>query len=77
MTTPFPSGTRVEIVVRAQDIKLRIQGVVQTVHPGFGMGVQLVLKTAENHDHVQSLIRLLAESDQGSEVGSPDDPWSR
>lgn len=77
MSTPFPSGTRVEIVVRAQDIKLRIQGVVQTVHPGFGMGVQLVLKTAENHDHVQSLIRLLAESDQGTEVGSPNDPWSR
>lgn len=77
MSTPFPAGTRVEIVVRAQDIKLRVQGVVQTVHPGFGMGVQLVLKTAENHDHVQSLIRLLAESEQGTEVGPPSDSWSR
>jgi CheY-like chemotaxis protein len=77
MPTPFPPGTRVEIVVRAQDMKLRVQGVVQTVHPGFGMGVQLVLKTAENHDHVQSLIRLLAESDQGAEVGPFNDPWTR
>ena len=76
MPTPFPAGTHVEILVRAQDMKLRVQGVVQSVHPGFGMGVQLVLKTAENHDHVQSLIRLLAESDQGSEVG-PNDLWSR
>jgi CheY-like chemotaxis protein len=45
MPTPFPSGTRVEILVRTEDLKLRVQGVVQTVHPGFGMGVQLVLTT--------------------------------
>jgi c-di-GMP-binding flagellar brake protein YcgR len=76
-TSPFPAGTRVEIVVRAQDIKIRVQGVVQSVHPGFGMGVQLVLKTPENHEHVQSLIRLLAESNQDSEVSPFSDPWSR
>lgn len=76
MPTPFPAGTRVEIVVRAQNMKLRVQGVVQSVHPGFGMGVQLVLKTAEHHDHVQSLIRLLEESAREAEV-SPRDPWSR
>ncbi len=76
MPSPFPAGTRVEIVVRAEQMKLRVQGVVQTVHPGFGMGVQLVLKTAENHDHVQSLIRLLAESGEGNEV-TPNDLWSR
>lgn len=76
-TSPFPSGTRVEILVRAQDMKLRVQGLVQSVHPGFGMGVQLVLKTPENHEDVQSLIRLLAESDQGTEVSPFSDPWSR
>jgi CheY-like chemotaxis protein len=76
-TAPFPAGTRVEIVVRAQDMKLRVQGVVQSVHTGFGMGVQLVLKTAENHEHVQSLIRLLAESHSTTEVGPFGDPWSR
>jgi CheY-like chemotaxis protein len=77
MLSPFPAGTRVEIVVRAEQMKLRVQGVVQSVHPGFGMGVQLVLKTAENHDHVQSLIRLLAESGQGTEFAPSNDPWSR
>jgi hypothetical protein len=75
MPTPFPSGTRVEILVRTQDLKLRVQGVVQTVHPGFGMGVQLVLKTAEHHDHVQTLIRLLEASAQTEPA--PQDPWSR
>jgi CheY-like chemotaxis protein len=75
MPTPFPTGTHVEIVVRTQDLKLRVQGVVQSVHLGFGMGVKLVLKTAEHHDHVQTLIRLLAESE--STEPAPQDPWSR
>jgi CheY-like chemotaxis protein len=73
--TPFPSGTRVEILVRTQDMKLRVQGVVQSVHPGFGMGVQLVLKTAEHHDHVQTLICLLEASAQTEPT--PQDHWSR
>jgi CheY-like chemotaxis protein len=77
MPTPFPVGTRVEIVVRTQDLKLRVQGVVQSVHPGFGMGVKLVLKTAEHHDHLQTLIRLLEESGETSELSSPQDPWIR
>jgi CheY-like chemotaxis protein len=75
MPTPFPNGTHVEMVVRTKDLKLRVQGVVQSVHPGFGMGVKLVLKTAEHHDHVQTLIRLLAESE--TTEPSPQDPWSR
>jgi len=75
MPTPFPNGTHVEIVVRTQDLKLRVQGVVQSVHPGFGMGVKLALKTAEHHDHLQTLIRLLAESE--STEPAPQDPWSR
>ena len=57
------------------DLKLHVLGVVQSVHRGFGMGVQLVLKTAEHHDHVQTLIRLLAESE--SSEATPQDPWSR
>lgn len=77
MPTPFPAGTRIEIVVRTNNMKLRVQGVVQSVHPGFGMGVQLVLKTAEHHDHVQTLIRLLEQSGESSEVSSPQDPWNR
>jgi hypothetical protein len=77
MPTPFPVGTHVEIVVRTQTLKLRVQGVVQSVHPGFGMGVKLVLKTAEHHDHLQTLIRLLEQSGDNSEVSSPQDPWTR
>jgi len=77
MPTPFPAGTRVEIIVRTQDLKLRTQGVVQSVHPGFGMGVQLSLTTPEDRDQVQALIRLLAQSGQEAELGPISDPWSR
>jgi hypothetical protein len=77
MPTPFPAGAHVEILVRAEQMKLRLQGVVQSVHPGFGMGVQLTLKTAEHHDHLQSLIRLLEESAQASELAPRNHPWSR
>ena len=76
MTSPFSPGTRVEIIVRTENMKLRTQGVVQSTHLGFGMGVQLSLKTAEDHDQVQSLIRLLEQSGE-EEVGPVNDPWTR
>jgi len=75
MPTPFPTGTRVEIIVRTQDLKLRTEGVVQSAHAGFGMGVQLSLSTRDDREQVQTLIRLLEESRQ--ETGTPTDPWSR
>lgn len=77
MPTPFSSGTRVEIIVRTHDLKLRTQGVVQSVHPGFGMGVQLTLTTQEDRDQVESLIRLLAQSGEEAELGPVTDPWTR
>jgi CheY-like chemotaxis protein len=55
-TEPFPSGTSVEIVVRTQELKLRVQGRVQASHPGFGMGVQFTLRTAHQRDQVKELI---------------------
>lgn len=77
MSTPFPPGTSVEIIVRTHDMKLHTQGVVQSTHPSFGMGVQLILKTAEDHDQVQSLIRLLAQSPSDPHLSPIVDPWTR
>ena len=75
MPTPFPSGTNVEIVVRTHEMKVRMSGVVQSVHPGFGMGVKLNLNSPEDNDHLQSLIRLLSESGDNAEIGPVGDPW--
>ena len=52
----FPSGTALEIVVRAEDVRLRIYGKVQSMHPGFGMGVEFSLRTEEHRKQVQQLI---------------------
>ena len=55
-TLPFRVGTPLEIVVRTQDLKLRIYGKVQSMHPGFGMGVAFSLPTEEQQKQVQQLI---------------------
>ena len=57
-------------LVRTRDMKIRIRGVVQSVHPGFGMGVQFKPRTAADHDEIQELIDLLA-SQQALEPGLP------
>jgi c-di-GMP-binding flagellar brake protein YcgR len=55
-TEPFPSGTSVEIVVRTPTMKVRVQGIVQAIHPGFGMGVKFTLRTMEQREQVNQLI---------------------
>jgi CheY-like chemotaxis protein len=71
MPSPFPPGQAVEIVVRTPDLKLRVQGIVQATHPGFGMGVRFTLKISDDRDQVQQLIRLLAEARTDAGVGDP------
>lgn len=61
-TAPFPAGTLLEIVVHTKTLKLRVQGRVQTMHPGFGMGVELFLKTPEQKAHVKQLVDFAAQS---------------
>ncbi|MBZ5719443.1 MAG: PilZ domain-containing protein [Acidobacteriia bacterium] len=61
-TEPFPASTNVEIVVRTKDMKLRVQGTVQAMHPGVGMGVAFSIQTAEERDQVQQLIACQASA---------------
>ncbi len=57
---PFPQGSSVEITVRTQDLKLHLRGVVQSSHPGYGMGVAFELKTREEVESVQKLTEFVA-----------------
>jgi hypothetical protein len=52
----FPAGTALDIMVRTQDLKLRVHGKVLSTHPGFGMGVEFGLRTDEQRKQVQQLI---------------------
>jgi CheY-like chemotaxis protein len=72
-TEPFPPRTKVEIIVRTQDVKVRVRGLVQTTHRGFGMGVQFSLENAEQKQQVQKLIALLASSQAQAEA--PSETW--
>jgi CheY-like chemotaxis protein len=55
-TETFSSGTALEIVVRTEDLRLRIHGKVLSMHPGFGMGVEFSVRTDEHRKQVQQLI---------------------
>jgi hypothetical protein len=70
-TEPFPAGTAVDIVVRTQDMKLRVRGTVQAMHRGFGMGVRFTLNTAEERAQVEQLIACQADEPATAE------PWGR
>jgi DNA-binding NarL/FixJ family response regulator len=61
---PFPAGTTLEIVVRTENLKLRIYGKVKSMHPGFGMGVQFNLDTPEQQKQVKQLIACAAGAER-------------
>jgi DNA-binding response OmpR family regulator len=58
-TSPFATGTNLEVVVHTSEIKFRSEGVVQVVHPGFGMGVAFGAHTDEQRQQVQQLIEVV------------------
>jgi CheY-like chemotaxis protein len=58
--SPFPVGTTVEITVRTYDLKLRLTGIVQGSHPGYGMGIVFELKTKDERAEVKKLTEMVA-----------------
>jgi len=55
-TEPLQTGTAVEIVVRTEEVKVRVHGKVQASHPGFGMGVEFTSNTASQREQVKQLV---------------------
>jgi CheY-like chemotaxis protein len=53
---PFPVETPLRILVRAQGVRLSLEGKVRIVHPGFGMGVQFTSQPAAQSESLQRLI---------------------
>lgn len=62
MPTPFTSQSGVEIVIRTKDMKVKIRGQVQAVHPGFGMGVRFMFRDDVEREEVLRLLALLSTS---------------
>jgi hypothetical protein len=57
--SPFPRGTRVALSMKTSDRDVHAKGFVLVAHPEFGMGVQLLQKTAEQRDQAKRLITAL------------------
>lgn len=60
MPSPLTGQPDVEIRVRTAEMKLKILGHVQAVHPGFGMGVSFVFDNANEREEVLRLLAILA-----------------
>lgn len=60
MTSPFAAQTGVDIVVRTAEMKVKIRGQVQAVHPGFGMGVRFMFRDAAEREEVLRLLGMIA-----------------
>ena len=54
-THPLAEGTNAIIELRTQELQLYVRGKVQTKHPGYGMGIEFKLRTAEEREQVQKL----------------------
>lgn len=66
VSLPFPQGSSVEILVRTYEMKLRLRGIVQASHPGYGMGVAFELKTKEERANVKTLTDFVASTTEPS-----------
>jgi CheY-like chemotaxis protein len=62
ISAPFPVGASVEILVRSQEMKLRMDGKVSASHPGFGMGISFELQVRETRDSVKKLNEFVKAS---------------
>jgi c-di-GMP-binding flagellar brake protein YcgR len=60
MPSPLTGQNGVEIVVRTNEMKVKIQGQVLAVHPGFGMGVRFVFDDDAEREEVLRLLALLS-----------------
>lgn len=59
---PFPKSTRIDVCLRVADFEVHVDGTVQVVYPGHGMGV-IFAPAAKYKDLVSSLIgRLTTQS---------------
>src|SRR4051812_13621084 len=58
MISPFPPGSTVDIIVRTEDLKVRLKGKVRSAHMGYGMGVEFALNGPDEKAQVKKLVAL-------------------
>jgi CheY-like chemotaxis protein len=64
MISPFPPGTTTDIIVRTEDLKVRLKGKVRSAHMGYGMGVEFSLSSPDDKAQVKKLLEAQAAQAQ-------------
>ncbi len=57
--SPFPERSRIVLCLKAADMEVQAEGSVRVMHPGFGMGIEFVSRTAEQREQVGNFIDFL------------------
>ena len=58
-SSPFPERAGIVLSLRIEPVEVKAEGVVRVMHPGYGMGVEFVLRTPEQQQRVTNFISLL------------------
>jgi hypothetical protein len=57
--SPFPERTQVVLILRAESVEFRAEGVVRVMHPSRGMGVEFAMRTDEQRKQPEGFISFL------------------
>ncbi|HEY1263229.1 MAG TPA: PilZ domain-containing protein [Terriglobales bacterium] len=57
--SPFPERAGIVLCMKAGNLEVQADGVVRVMHPGTGMGIELVPRAEEQQEQVHSLIDFL------------------
>jgi CheY-like chemotaxis protein len=56
--SPLPPGTVVDIIVRTEELKIRLKGKIRSAHAGYGMGVEFLLSGTDDKANLRRLMAL-------------------
>jgi len=62
ISSPFPASSRVTLSMRAGGVEVRVEGIVQIMHPDKGMGVMFTQNTAEHRTALEKFLGVLTEN---------------
>jgi CheY-like chemotaxis protein len=57
--SPFPEQTQVVMILSADEVEFRAQGLVRVMHPSRGMGIEFAMRTAEQRQQTEGFIQFL------------------
>jgi len=57
--SPFPERTQVVMIVAADELEFRAQGLVRVMHPSRGMGVEFAMRNGAERQQTEEFIRFL------------------